>query len=123
MLIETLDQIAILHWDGEITLNVTDKFRESLQILSSSKCNYLLLNLESVTYLNSVALGAIATLTITEKQNGRELAVCSIQPSLRKIFEIVKFETFMKLFDTQEEGVTYFLELDQKMEDKEKELN
>lgn len=113
MLIETLDRVAILQWDGEITLAVTDKFRESLQMLSSTVSQYLLLNLEQVSYLNSVALGAIATTAITEKQNGRELAICSIQSSLKKIFEIVKFETFIPLFNNQEEAFNYFSEKDE----------
>ncbi|OCA81956.1 STAS domain-containing protein [Pseudobacillus wudalianchiensis] len=101
-------RVTILDIKSEITIKNSDLFRTTMQRLLNHPSLHLILNLEHVTYLNSSALGIIADIAIKAKEAEKELVITGIQSPMNEIFEVVKFDTFMKIFSTAEEAIDYF---------------
>ncbi|WP_458412045.1 STAS domain-containing protein [Schinkia sp. CFF1] len=107
MIVTTSDQVILLNWQEDVTLKNIGSFKEAMTELIHSDSGRLLLHLDGVQYVNSGALGVIVDSVLTAKKNQKELVVVTTQQSVREIFTIVKFGTFIKIFDSKEEGLHY----------------
>ncbi|HHY71748.1 MAG TPA: STAS domain-containing protein [Bacillus bacterium] len=107
MIFTSSKQAILLNWEEDVTLKNVASFRDAMKDLIHSDSGRLLLHLKGVQYLNSGALGVIADSVMTARKNQKELVVVATQQSVREIFNIVKFGTFIKIFDTKEEGLRY----------------
>lgn len=107
MIFTANDQVILLNWEEDVTLKNIENFRDAVKELLNSDSSRLLLNLQGVQYVNSGALGVIADTVMNARRNQKELVVVATQKSVREIFNIVKFNTFMKIFDNKEAGLNY----------------
>lgn len=109
MLRKVNDAIHVLDWKENITLKNIEVFRQEMNNLLTQENNKLMLNLAETSYINSAGLGIIAESVIQARQTNKELVIASIQQSIKEIFVIVKFSSFMKLFDTEEEAIEFLM--------------
>lgn len=103
--------LSILQVDKEITIKNADEFKENMEVFLDEAEKFLILDLTKVSYLNSAALGIIAHAAMNAKKSNKELVIAGVNPPISEIFEIVKFSTFMELFQTVEEAEEYYLEV------------
>lgn len=108
MIFTSNDQAILLTWEEDITLRNNAIFKDNMKELANSDSDKLLLFLQGVQYLNSGALGVIADTVMEARKNQKELVVVTTQSSVKEIFNIVKFSSFIKIFDSKEEGLQYF---------------
>ena len=108
MIFTSNDQVILLTWEEDITLRNNASFKDTVRELVNSDSDKLLLCLQGVQYLNSGALGVIADSVMEARKNQKELVVVATQSSVKEIFYIVKFGSFIKIFDSKEEGLQYF---------------
>jgi anti-sigma B factor antagonist len=104
------DMIEILVWDEDITLKNTEKFRKAMKEFVEGKAECMILNIGNVKYINSAGLGIIADSVMTARKMHKELVIAELQDSIKEIFQIVKFSSFIKLFVTEKEAIGYFEE-------------
>lgn len=102
------DNINILQWHDNVTLKNIDQFKQEVDNLLKTSSTKLILNIENLGYINSAGLGVIADGVMQARRNQQELVVCDIQQSIREIFDIVKFSSFIKLFNTEAEAMQFF---------------
>ena len=108
-MIKTINgNINVLQWHDNVTLKNIDQFKQEVDNLLKTSSSKLVLNLENLSYINSAGLGVIADGVMQARRNQKELVVCGIQQSIREIFDIVKFSSFMKLFNTENEAIQFF---------------
>jgi anti-sigma B factor antagonist len=98
----------ILRWNQEITLKKSEDFKKALASFLDKDGEWFILSLKDVAYINSAGLGAIAHSVISARKANKELVIVHIQPTVAEIFSIVKFQTFIKFFDTEKEAIEYF---------------
>lgn len=108
MLGKTNETIQILRWSENITLKNVEHFREEMGKLVNDTKEQLILNLANTNYINSAGLGIIADSVMQARGNQKELVITDIQQSVQEIFSIVKFTSFMKVFKSEQEAVSYF---------------
>ncbi|KEF40053.1 anti-anti-sigma regulatory factor (antagonist of anti-sigma factor) [Schinkia azotoformans MEV2011] len=108
MIFTSNDQVILLTWEDDITLRNNASFKDTMKELVKSDSKQLLLYLEGVQYLNSGALGVIADSVMEARKYQKELVVVATQNSVKEIFNIVKFGSFIKLFDSKEEALQFF---------------
>lgn len=99
--------ISILTWQGDITFQNVDAFRERINELMAQETVCMILNMEQVLYVNSAALGILADAVVKGRRNGKELVIAGIQPIVHEIFSIVKFEKFVKLYMSMDDALQY----------------
>lgn len=102
------EDIQVLEWRENITLKNADQFRQEMENFLKLSQDKLILNLAHTNYINSAGLGIIAESVMKAKRSQRELVVSDIQQSVKEIFSIVKFASFMKLFESEKEAREYF---------------
>ncbi len=102
------DAIQVLEWKENITLKNIELFRQDMNNLLNQDSQNLILNLAETTYINSAGLGIIAESVVQAKRNNKELVISNMEDSIKEIFSIVKFSSFMKLFEVEEEAIEYF---------------
>lgn len=108
MMFTTHDKVFYLKWMDDITLANIEEFRNATSRLIASEPAALILNLKSVQYVNSAALGAIADAVMKARKNQKELVITETQQSIKEIFNIVKFSSFIKFFDSDDDAFQYF---------------
>lgn len=108
MLKKMTDTIQVLNWSENITLKNVEQFRQAMDNLVNGTKEQLILNLASTNYINSAGLGIIADSAMEARRNHKELVITDIQQSVKEIFSIVKFASFMKMFDSEQEAIAYF---------------
>lgn len=102
------DKVQRLSWKTDVTLKNVDEFRKALLKLTDSQKTKLILELTTVSYLNSAALGVIADAVLSAGRTDKELIIAGVQATVGEIFEIVHFRTLMKIFPDINEAYAYF---------------
>ena len=86
--VDNSKDIPSIEIKGEIDIYTCTKLRETLANFSENKESNLILNLESVQYIDSTGLGTIAhTAQKIEQNNGTIYIICN-KPQIKKIFEV-----------------------------------
>ncbi|RSK28410.1 anti-sigma factor antagonist [Bacillus sp. HMF5848] len=94
-------------WEEDVTIKNIEDFRTFIQVLLEKQYDYFILSLCQTQYLNSSALGVIANGVIQARKENRELVIIAPESVLREIFGVVKFHSFMKIFQTTDEAIRY----------------
>ncbi|TSI02646.1 STAS domain-containing protein [Lysinibacillus sp. BW-2-10] len=100
-----MDVLEVLN---EITIKNVETFREHMQQIVEGPSYQFILNVETVIYLNSSALGIIADTAMKAKKLNKEFVLAGVKPPLDEVFEIVRFGDFIKLFPTLTDAIDYF---------------
>lgn len=102
---------------GDVTVvNFTDKKildeqtiqtigEQLFSLVDESGRRKLLLNFGNVEYLSSAALAKFITLHKKIQQNGGRLALCSIDPQIKEVFEITKLTRIFSIYAGEQEAL------------------
>lgn len=103
--ISHIDEIAVLSLSGKIiALSDVDELKEFVEanFLFNSD---LILNLESLNYLNSTGINFFVRLFTKTRNNGREMIVANVKGTVQNLFEITKLDKVFTLSSSMEEAV------------------
>ena len=102
------DQIggAILHLKGQfIGGEETDQLKENLKSFAEKQQNSLIIDLESVTYLNSTALGVLISAHANFIKRNGKIILCNVSKSLENIFVITKLTLVFTIAETLDDAI------------------
>jgi len=101
--------IVVLELKGRfIGGDETEELKKTIQELHGLNNNKLIMDLEKVIYLNSLALGIIvAAHTHYAKENGH-VKLCGITKNIENIFVITKLTLVFDVYDTRLDAVASF---------------
>ena len=108
MLKKVNNAIQVLEWSENITLKNVEQFRQEVEKFVHDEGKQLILNLAHTNYINSAGLGIIAESVMQARKSQKELVIADIQQSVKDIFTIVKFTSFMKIFESEKEAIEFF---------------
>lgn len=90
---------------GELDMNITDEFRNSLEdSLKKNLVNHLIFNLEHVSFIDSSGLGVILGRYKRLVQQGGRVSLVGIQPQVRRILDLSGLLTIMREYKNEEEA-------------------
>ncbi len=89
--------IPVVAIKGDIDLESSPKLREFLKAKSSAKCPKLILDFAGVNYIDSSGLATLIEYFQAAQPFGGKLALCSLSPRVRNVFEIVRLEQIFSL--------------------------
>ncbi len=93
----TEDNIPIVSIVGDIDLESSPKLRAFLKPKSSQKTPRLLLDFAQVTYIDSSGLATLIEYFQAVQGFGGKLALSSLTPRVKNVFEIVRLEQIFSL--------------------------
>ncbi len=99
----------IVRLNGQCRLEEVQQLDEVFMGLINQDTQFLIVNIASVSFLDSSGLGKIIkAYKELSRKNGGKVAVAGAEPKIRKIFEITATDKFIKLFDTEEDAIKAF---------------
>jgi anti-sigma B factor antagonist len=107
---EVVDSVDVVRLYGQfIGGHETDELRSVLQSASEQQSNMLVVNLGSVTYLNSTSLGVLISAHASfVKRNGR-IALSEISKPIEHVFGITKLDRVFEIFSSEEQALKSFI--------------
>lgn len=97
---------VVIHLKGQfIGGEETDKLRDTLKEIAEQKRNNLIIDLESVTYLNSTALGVLISAHANFVKREGKIILCNISKSLENIFVITKLTLVFTITDSVNDAI------------------
>ncbi|MFC0523080.1 anti-sigma F factor antagonist [Pontibacillus salicampi] len=86
---ETKQHVLLVRLTGELDHHEAENLRNKFQsIMVKQNVQHVVLNLESLTFMDSSGLGVILGRYKEVQQIGGEMVVCSISPAVKRLFEM-----------------------------------
>jgi len=79
--------------------------RNISQLITEYNDRDIVLNMDSVKYMNSAGLGVLIILTKELEKNQRTLKITNLNYTLRKVINILDAETLVNIYDDEREAV------------------
>jgi len=96
---ETTEQtIPVVLITGDIDLETSPQLREFLKPKSAKKTPKLLLDFSGVSYIDSSGLATLIEYFQAVQGYGGKLALASLSPRVKNVFEIVRLEQIFTLY-------------------------
>jgi len=96
----TYGDVLVVSLSGRINHKTADPLRDALMpLVEQPECGGIVLDLGGVDYMSSVGLRVLMLAAKTGKRLERPIVVAGLQPTMREIFEISRFNM---VFDTYE---------------------
>jgi anti-anti-sigma factor len=98
---------AVLFPQGRIDHATADQFKAALApyLAPAAAQDPLVIDLTGVEYISSVGLRVLMLASKQAKAQGCALAVCGLQPVVREIFEISRFNLVLQVFPSLREAL------------------
>ncbi|MDK2917794.1 MAG: hypothetical protein PWQ37_527 [Candidatus Petromonas sp.] len=104
----TNNNIKIVRISGEVNFENYNKFRDDLLKHITGERPKILLDMEELSYLNSMGLSAILKAYSKAKKEKGELRLCRLQSHIKKLFSITKLNEVIIIYDGLEEAIKEF---------------
>ena len=101
-----VDGVMILDLKGKMTLGEGDELlKDKINSLIQQDQKKLLLNLESVPYIDSAGLGEVVRTYTTVSRQGGSLKLLNLTKRIEELLSITKLLTVFETFDTEDEAL------------------
>ena len=105
----TVSDVTVLDLKGKMTLGEGDELlKDKINSLLAAGKKKLLLNLESVPYIDSAGLGEVVRTYTTVSRQGGSLKLLNLTKRIEDLLTITKLITVFEVHETEEEGVKSF---------------
>ena len=86
----------------------TDSLRRAISDFAGRDYSKLLVDLSSVTYMNSTAIGVLVSGLTTYSKKGWHLKLCGINKNIDSIFVVTKLSLAFDVYDTRKDALASF---------------
>jgi len=105
----TVSDVTVLDLKGKMTLGEGDELlKDKINSLLAAGKKKLLLNLESVPYIDSAGLGEVVRTYTTVSRQGGSLKLLNLTKRIEDLLSITKLLTVFETFDTEAEAIKSF---------------
>lgn len=86
---EVKENVLCIRLEGELDHHTSGQLREQVEAsLDENRIHHILLNLQELRFMDSSGLGVILGRYKRIKNEGGEMVVCAISPSVKRLFEM-----------------------------------
>jgi anti-sigma B factor antagonist len=105
----TVSDVTVLDLKGKMTLGEGDELlKDKINSLLAAGKKKLLLNLESVPYIDSAGLGEVVRTYTTVSRQGGSLKLLNLTKRIEDLLSITKLLTVFDTYDSEAEAVKSF---------------
>lgn len=102
---EKRNDIYIIKPDGPLNSNTYPKFEKILTRAIEDRFKYMIIDFERVEYISSAGLRVILGVTRDIKRRDGKLVLCSMSDSIREVFKMAEFDSFLLIVPTVEDAL------------------
>ncbi|WAA13817.1 anti-sigma F factor antagonist [Fervidibacillus halotolerans] len=105
--LEVKQSVLIVRLSGELDHHTSDQVREQVsEAIEKWNIHHLVMNLKNLEFMDSSGLGVILGRYKQIKQFGGDLIVCSLTPSVERLFNMSGLFKIIRLEETEEIALT-----------------
>jgi anti-sigma B factor antagonist len=93
---------------GDIDINSSPGIRDAFEKGVKEKFMKVVVNLSSVSYIDSSGLATLVEMLKKTRLYGGKLRLSNLAPKVKSLFEITKLEKLFEIFETEEEATSGF---------------
>jgi anti-sigma B factor antagonist len=102
------NNIRIFRLQGRVDNQGSLDMELSLQEAFEAGDYRMILDLSQVTYINSNGLRILAAILTQTQDNGGDVLLASVSPKVKRVFQLIGFDNFFRLFDTVDAAALAF---------------
>jgi anti-sigma B factor antagonist len=107
-----VDGTSVVTLDGRIVLSEESKFlRENLKGLIAEGNKQIVLNMDSITYIDSTGLGTLVAAQVSAKTRGASLKLCNLGRKFQELLQLTKLVTVFEICNTEAAACGEFFKL------------
>jgi anti-sigma B factor antagonist len=95
------DSLAIYKAIGKLSLETVSEFVQKLRAETS---NYVVLDLSAVGFLDSAGVGALVSLFVSRRNQGKTFALSSLSPQCTAVVTVAGLQNLLPVYKTVEEA-------------------
>jgi len=96
------DQAAIIELHGDVNSDGDTAIKEAYHNAIAEGYSSILFNLSNAAYINTSGISVLISVVMQAKKAGHQILVAGVSPHYKKVFDLVRFSTFVTMFDTEE---------------------
>ena len=100
--VESLNDFKIVSLEGRLETTNASEFEKSIMEIIEGGCAILILDCTGLNYISSSGLRVFLVIQKKMMAVKGQFRLCSLQPTIREIFDISGFSVIFKLFPDQE---------------------
>ncbi len=105
------DVICTVTPEKKLSIDLAQGFWIILKTFVDGGCRKLLVNMENVSFLDSAGIGTLINIMKLIRHRGGDLALTGVAQDLIQILDMVNFRKFIKVFDTVDQAVKFFSDM------------
>lgn len=99
-------ETLVVYLEGRMEVHLSAEVeKELMELIATEKPSVLVISLAGVDYMSSSGLRILVAVMRSLKKDNKELRLCNLAPSVRKVFEVVELIDMFKVFDTEADAV------------------
>ncbi|MDR0526731.1 MAG: STAS domain-containing protein [Spirochaetaceae bacterium] len=107
-IMQGVDMGLILHLEGYIDTYNSSSFQKRTTKAVDAGFVKLVFDCSGLNYVSSTGIGSFTTFLKTVKSKGGDIVLCSVQPKVYEVFQLLGFSQFFNTRDKLEEGISFF---------------
>lgn len=100
MTIFEVSESILIQLEGRLDSNNAATLQQKLAMLKPGQHSLWVLDMGQVEFIDSAGLVTLVTALKTAQRHRCRLAICSLRPNVRLIFEITQLDRVFEIFDT-----------------------
>ncbi|MFC1743637.1 STAS domain-containing protein [Candidatus Riflebacteria bacterium] len=104
----TINDKTIVCFDGRLDSNTARETEQRFSEMLDSGVNKLIVNFEKLEYLSSAGLRILFEVAENLEEADGSLRICSLNETVKEIFEISGFNSLFNVFETEEQALEGF---------------
>jgi anti-sigma B factor antagonist len=100
--------VVIISLKGSVETTNASTLEEAIGRIINDKCYQIVVDLSGVNYISSAGWGIFISEIKRIRQNGGDIKLARMAPSVREVFELLEFHNILKPFQTREEALRDF---------------
>jgi anti-sigma B factor antagonist len=106
--IEKLNDVSVLRCHGTIDADTVALFRKRGTELFEEGCFKFIVDVSSVSFIDSMGLGAMISLLRKTREKGGDVKLCGINKEIKEIFEITRLNKLFEVYEGVKEAQKKF---------------
>jgi anti-sigma B factor antagonist len=107
---ETIEDIIVVRFDNVNRFNalIAEPVKEQLKGYFSKPKTKLILNLESINFIDSTGFGVFLSIMKTANNNYGFFKICNINPEVMELFKLLQLHNVFEIYNTLDDCIKSF---------------
>jgi anti-sigma B factor antagonist len=107
----TTPEAAVIELHGDVNADGDSAIKAAYQEAVDAGGTNVLFNLAGTEYINTSGISVLIAVVMQAKQAGVTVAVSGASPHYRKVFDLVRFSSFVSMYDDEATALAGLAEL------------